>query len=794
MAAGTPPPEHAWSLPTPKGIGAGVEWTIDEQAVMIVGTHNHALVVLSILLAIAASYTALDLASRVRVSRGWARLAWLATAALAMGGGIWAMHFVAMLAFRMPGMPVDYDVVLTLVSLVVAILATGTSFGVMSLAPRKRSLLPAAGLFMGLGIVAMHYLGMAAMTMPAELHYDRFWIIVSVLIAIGAATAALVLATRNSRVSERMAAALVMGAAVSGMHYAGIQAVTFTARPGMAMTHGSAGLNQVTLAIAVAAATFLILFLALVAAMFDRRFFLLAEREAMALRQSEERFRSLYKRTPLPLYSLDRFGRIEHVSDACLDLIGYRREEMAGRRLTEFMTEPSARQAVQQDWPVLLRQGKLQDAAYQIVTRTGTVLDVVCAARVERDDSGAFVRTLGGLTDVTEARRAEATLRQAQKIEAIGQLTGGVAHDFNNLLAIVIGNLDLLRKRLPDDPKAARLVDSALQGAQRGAALTQRLLAFARRQDLKPEAVDVPALVRGMADLLQRSLGPMVSVDTHFPPDLPLAHVDANQLELALLNLAVNARDAMPNGGRLSIRASERVVTTDAEGLAAGRYLCLALADTGHGMDEQTLARAIDPFFTTKDVGKGTGMGLPMVQGLAAQSGGRLVLRSEPGRGTTAELWLPARPQAVANDRAEPATDVPSARPAQALTILAVDDDALVLMNTAAMLEDLGHTVLERSSALEALALLRSGQSVDLLITDQAMPGMTGIQLARILRTEQPDLPVLIASGYMPLSQQDAEFPRLNKPFDQAMLARALAALIRPHHGAEVIPLRVRKA
>jgi len=748
----------------------------EEPGMIVVGSHNHALVALSILIAAAAAYTALDLASRIRASAGWGRLAWLATAALAMGGGIWAMHFVAMLAYRMPRMQADYDVGLTLVSLLVPIVATGMSFGLMGLFGRRAMLLPAAGLLMGLGIVAMHYVGMAAMKMNAELRYDPYWVAASVLIAIGAASTALWLTTRTSDFPRRLAAALVMGVAISGMHYAAMAGATFVMHHGEPVPPARGGFDHPTLAVAVAAAAFLILFLALIAAMFDRRFAHLAEREAAALRQSEERFRQLYRRTPLPLYSLDRSGRVEQVSDACLDLIGYDRAECVGRPLVAFMTPSSARRAIREDWPALLRQGKVRDVEHRIVTRSGKVLDVVSSARLERDGEGGFLRVLGGLTDVTEHRRAEEALRQAQKIEAIGQLTGGIAHDFNNILAVVIGNLDLLRKRLPDDPKAGRLLDGAFEGARRGAALTQRLLAFARRQDLKPEPVDVPALVDGMADLLERSLGPMITVVTRFPLGLPRAHVDANQLELALLNLALNARDAMPAGGRLTITATGRQVTdTAADGLLPGSYLCLVLSDTGQGMDAPTLDRALEPFFTTKGLGKGTGLGLPMVQGLAAQSGGRLFLRSTVGEGTVAELWLPA--SAVPEPARRPA---PAAAMAQVgrLTVLAVDDDPLVLMNTVAMLEDLGHAVLERPSASEALELLRSGQQVDLLITDQAMPGMTGLELARILRAEQPAVAVLIVSGYAPPAEPDADFPRLGKPFDQAALARAIALAV----------------
>jgi signal transduction histidine kinase len=386
----------------------------------------------------------------------------------------------------------------------------------------------------------------------------------------------------------------------------------------------------------------------------------------------------------------------------------------------------------------------------------------------------------GRLREEMARRQAtEASLRQAQKMEAVGQLTGGIAHDFNNLLTAVLGSLAMLRKRLPaDDARAARLVDNALQGAQRGAALTQRLLAFGRRQSLNPAAVELPALVRGMAELLRGALGGGVHLRTEFPPSLPPVYADANQLELAVLNLAANARDAMPGGGEIVIAGVERQVAAgEAGGLPAGCYVVLSVTDAGEGMDEATLAQAMEPFFTTKGVGKGTGLGLPMVHGLAAQSGGRFLLRSTRGVGTVAELWLPRAEAAAPERRRE--RGVPALPPARRGTLLLVDDDPLVLASTTAMLEDLGHRVVEAASGAEALDRLRDGAAIDLVITDYAMPGMTGLQLAEALRRLRPGLPVLLATGYAELRGEGTDgLPRLDKPFEQAALARATDACL----------------
>ncbi len=391
--------------------------------------------------------------------------------------------------------------------------------------------------------------------------------------------------------------------------------------------------------------------------------------------------------------------------------------------------------------------------------------------------AGGDGRIVGGVAffrDTTERRRAEEQLRQAQKMETIGQLTGGVAHDFNNLLMAVLGNLNLLRKKMPPDPQLQRYVDGAAQGAQRGAALTQRLLAFARRQDLKPEAVGLPQLIDGMKGLMERSLGPQVVIDVDASIGLPPARVDANQLELAILNLAVNARDAMPEGGRLRISVEEAKAPAEL-GLGADTFLRLAVADSGAGMDAATLKSAIEPFFSTKELGKGTGLGLSMVHGLAVQSGGALRLKSAPGKGTVAELWLPiaSAPVAPARPARTSNGETPPAR------ILVVDDDALIAMSTVDMLEDLGHTVIEANSGRAALDILESPAQIDAMVTDHAMPGMTGVELATRARRLRPGLPILLATGYADLpAGTGTDLPRLGKPYEQHDLEEQLAKLL----------------
>lgn len=374
-------------------------------------------------------------------------------------------------------------------------------------------------------------------------------------------------------------------------------------------------------------------------------------------------------------------------------------------------------------------------------------------------------------------------LHESQKMETIGQLTGGVAHDFNNLLAVILGSLSLLKKSLPSDPRTSRLLDGAIQGAERGATLTKRLLAFARRQELKLEAVEVQKLIPDMQDFLRQSIGPTISIILDIPDDVPPVKIDANQLELALMNLAVNSRDAMPSGGTLTItvRAGSTESSKAPASLTRGDYVRVTVGDTGEGMSEATLAKAMEPFFTTKGVGKGTGLGLSMVQGLTAQCGGAMTIASQVSRGTTVSLWLPA---ANANDLIPARAPGPAPAPSddrRKLKILLVDDDYLVRSNSALMLADLGHTVVEASSGKSALELWRNDRDIELIVTDYLMPGMNGLDLAKEIRRMAPELPIILATGYVDIQAHLAsEFPRLPKPYTQDQLAEILNSSIAP--------------
>jgi signal transduction histidine kinase/CheY-like chemotaxis protein len=378
--------------------------------------------------------------------------------------------------------------------------------------------------------------------------------------------------------------------------------------------------------------------------------------------------------------------------------------------------------------------------------------------------------------EVAERELAQAALRQSQKMEAMGQLTGGVAHDFNNLLTPIVGSLDMLSRREGATDREKRLIDGALQSAERARVLVQRLLAFARRQPLQPGPVDVAALIEGMADLVISTSGPQIRVQVDTGDALPPAIADANQLEMAILNLCVNARDAMPDGGTLTIAAAAEALDPGAAvGLPAGRYVRLTVADTGTGMDEETAKRAVEPFYSTKGVGKGTGLGLSMVHGLAAQLGGTLDIRSQKGLGTRIDLWLPAS-EATAAVEAAGGPDAAIERVRG--SALVVDHEAVVRMTTSDMLQDLGYATTEVATAREAVELLDRGAAFDLVVTDHMMPGMTGGDLAVAIRTTRPGLPVLLVTGYAEAEGIAADIPRLTKPFRQEELARALAEIV----------------
>jgi signal transduction histidine kinase len=408
-----------------------------------------------------------------------------------------------------------------------------------------------------------------------------------------------------------------------------------------------------------------------------------------------------------------------------------------------------------------------------------------------RAPDGTLVKAVVGMVDVTATREVEQQLRQSQKMEAVGQLTGGIAHDFNNLLGIVIGNLDILSDLDPvkSDPLAATLTDEALRGALRGAELNRRLLAFARRQSLSPEVVAVDRTLEGVAEILRRSLGERINVEIRLDDGLWPIRVDASQFDAALLNLAVNARDAMPDGGDLTIEA--RNATFDAEYADAaidvrpGDYVAISVADTRTGMTPEVLGRVFEPFFTTKEVGRGTGLGLSMVHGFVKQSGGHVTIYSEIGRGTVVRLYLPHA--TIAGPHKETGA-LPAAEGGGGERILVVEDNPILRGVVVRLLTSLGYRITETGDATEAMRMLEDGIAIDLLFTDVVIPGpMDGIELARRARRLRPGLKVLLTSGFTERAAARTNGhaadhgplpPLLSKPYRKAELATTVAAIL----------------
>jgi PAS domain S-box-containing protein len=540
-----------------------------------------------------------------------------------------------------------------------------------------------------------------------------------------------------------------------------------------------------------------------------------ARARLVALQESEDHFRHTVELNPQIAWTATPEGTLDQIAPRWLEWTGRTGLD------TKFSDaiHPDDIDATMAAWHHSFATGKPYDVEHRVLMKDGSYHWMHSRAKPRRDAAGEIVKWYGTTEDIesrkgieedlrqsqAELRRANETLEarveertrereaalaklhEAQKLETLGQLTGGVAHDFNNLLTPVIGNLDLLRRRIPDVDKNHRLIDGALQAASRAGTLVQRLLAFARRQDLQPRAVETGALIEGMSDLLQRSIGPTVEIHVVSEPDLPPAKVDPNQLELAILNLAINARDAMPRGGTLWIESRCEHVRERGR-VHPGDYVCITVRDTGVGMSAETLARSVEPFFSTKGVGQGTGLGLSMVHGLAAQLGGTLELSSEPGVGTSATIWLPVSselPDALGGG------EMPITHASQRATILLVDDEELVRTGTAELLTDLGYEVIEASSGAEALRVLRSGTEPDLLVTDFLMPGMNGVQLIEHSTAIVPHMNVLLVTGYSTIAEgPGAKYARLAKPYRQAELSRRVAEVLERRVGGDVLPFQ----
>jgi PAS domain S-box-containing protein len=515
---------------------------------------------------------------------------------------------------------------------------------------------------------------------------------------------------------------------------------------------------------------------------------------AQQLRESETRLQRLYARTPAALHATDRDGTLIEVSDRWLDLTGYTHDEVVGRDIRQFYA-PASQEVSRAQQEAMQRGEDIAFGERQFLCRDGTVRDVEAVFEPERDENGRLVRIMAAVTDVTARKEAEAALlaaeerlRHSQKMEAVGQLTGGIAHDFNNLLTTIMGSLELLQTRSPLDERGKRLAANALEGSRRAARLTSQLLSFSRRQRLAPEALDPRLVIDGIHDLLARTLGDGVTLQTVVPEAAWPLMADRNQLETALLNLVINARDAVRDQGQVRIDiANETIGPRDAnpDGLPPGDYVTIAVEDNGMGMTEEVRRRAFEPFFTTKGPGAGTGLGLSQTYGFVTQSGGTVRLETAPGRGTRIALVFP-RAQSQAPGLPRPNSEQ-TARPGHGENILLVEDDELLRQTMADALRGRGYTVTEAEDGAKALRLLEAADAKPgyaLMFTDVMMPGgVNGVDLALRARQKRPSLPVLFATGYSSASLL-AAWPEaadlLQKPYTPEEAACRIAARLEP--------------
>jgi len=510
-------------------------------------------------------------------------------------------------------------------------------------------------------------------------------------------------------------------------------------------------------------------------------------RAEQELRRAEQREAAIIQSLPMVLYlePCDASPRSPtYVSGDLEAITGFRHEDVLKQpNIWSERLHPDDRNRVLAVLEARRKTGR-SAVEYRWRCADGTYRHFLDQAVLLKDGEGKPVEFAGTLTDVTDQRSLESQLIQAQKMDAIGKLTGGIAHDFNNLLAAVIGGLGLLEKRATLEEEQRRILGMTKRAAEQGSELVRRLLAFARRQKLEPHPIDIASLQEAVSDLLTHTLGGLVNIEWRARDDVWDAFADQAQLELAMVNLIINARDAMPAGGTVTVTAENREIGSDnTAGVAAGDYVVLSVTDTGTGIARDDLEKVTEPFFTTKDIGKGSGLGLSMVYGFARQSNGAFVIDSELGQGTTAELWLPRAPTRSRPETADE-TEEPQAETARTMRILLVDDHAEARSTTAAMLADFGHDVVEAANGSEALQALNGGDCAwDLMISDYAMPHLSGTEFLREARELCPNVPALIITGY---AEADAISDRpdgveiLLKPFTARKLEKIVARVCAP--------------
>ena len=756
------------------------------------------LVALSIVIAVVASYCALDLAGRVTAAAGRARLVWVAGGAAAIGTGIWSVHYVGIAAL-MQSTPMLYDLPTGLLSLLAAMAASAVALWVVSQPEMGVAQAVGGSVVMAVGIAIMHYAAIASMRLSARTSYYPAAVAASVALPIAVSFAALwcTFQLRDSAASswswKRLWWALLMGAAIPTLHYIGMAAVNIRLVETAGAGHG--GMHSMAVGMcATVLCTLMILLLALSASVLDRRYSARAATLQATTTHYQNFLRQVIDTNPHLIFVKDSDGVYVLANEAVAELYGTKVEDLVGKRDADFNPNHDEVEKFLRDDREVISSQRAAYISEEPVTdaKTGEIRWFQTVKVPLLSSDGSTRQVLGVATDITEHKHLEEQFRQAHKMEAVGRLAGGVAHDFNNVLTIIRAQTEFLLADLAgDDPRRADVLE--IQGAaDRAATFTRQLLAFSRRQLLQPEVLDLNGVVSGMEMMVRRLVGEDVVLLTKLQHDLPRISADPGQLQQVVLNLAVNARDAMPRGGTLLIETA--VVELDEHyprqhpTAKPGVHVVLAVTDTGCGMDPATRSRVFEPFFTTKEPGKGTGLGLSTVYGVVKQSGGHIWVYSEVGRGTTFKLYFP--PNYGALKVSEPERTVAPVNGSGA-TILLVEDEPPVRSTVRRLLERHGYKVLEAANGQDALTLVSSRQAeIHLVLSDMVMPGMGGTELADRLRLLSPMLPVLLMTGYTEEAITRAgERPRdeqiIEKPFTlNAMLEKVRWALAASGNGS----------
>jgi NO-binding membrane sensor protein with MHYT domain/signal transduction histidine kinase/ActR/RegA family two-component response regulator len=763
-------------------------------AVNLIGSYNYVLVALSVLIAMFASFAALDLAGRVTAAGGWTRAVWLLGGAGAMGTGIWSMHYIGMLAFILP-IPVAYHWPTVLLSLLAAILASVVALDVVSGQKMGVFRALAGSVLMGAGISSMHYIGMAAMRLPAVCGFNSFLVVQSVVFAVLISLAALWITFhfRDEKKGigwEKLAGAVVMGAAIPVMHYTGMAAASFTPS-GMPVDLSHAASISTLGTAGIAGVTFIVLGLALLTSWMDRRFAAQALEAYLSEAQQLSHTGSFGWRvsTDEVIWSEETFRifQYDRTTEPTVDLVLQR-------------AHPEDTALVRQTLERARHDKKDFDLEHRLLMPGGSVKYLRLMTRAMEDASGN-VEFVGAVMDITERKRAEEAqraherehqelqgqLQQAAKMEAIGRLAGGIAHDFNNILGAILGYGELAQKNL-EGRAVRRHVDQVMQAGARGKGLVERILAFSRSGLGERVPVHVQSVVEETLEILAASLLPQVRLEKRLDAGDTAVVGDATQLHQVAMNLCTNALQAMEHGGVLTVvldreSVPERRLLSHGT-LLPGPYVRLSVSDTGSGIPPAVLERMFDPFFTTKAVGDGTGLGLSLVHGIVADFGGAIDVTTQAGVGTSFTVWLPTSGE-TPRLLAEPTGELPQGN---GETVMIIDDQRSLVALAEETLAALGYEPAGFDSSVAALQAFRAEpQRFDLVLTDETMPDMSGVELAREIRRVRPELPIVLMSGYSGAqltarARAAGAGEVLRKPLVRRDIAEALARALRPSH------------